>query len=230
MNYWDDPLDRQTIDRDGPFDAYVCQSHYQRRLLWPRLHGAGVAEDRCPVIRGAFDLDEYLYLPRPHHNGDKFVIGRLSRCDARKYALNLWQIYGQIPNIKARVMGWGPRTERYIGKPPAFAETLQQCAEDAGQFVRSLHCMVHPMGVATENWPRVALEAMACGVPVVTDRRGGVCEMIEHGRTGYLCRDISDFVVFTRMLSENETLRMEFASRARTVLEEVLADPETIWA
>lgn len=231
MNYWDDPLDRQTIERDGPFNAYVCQSEYQRRLLWPRLHAAGVTEDQCPIIRGAFDLDSYPFRPKPHRNGDPFVIGRLSSCDRRKYPDNLWEIYGRIPGIKARVMGWDrSRVEQYIGKPPDFAEVLSQCGENADEFVRSLHCMVHPMGSATENWPRVVLEAMAVGTPVVTDRRGGVVEMIEHERTGYLCQSTEDFVNYTTMLSENEPIRMDIASRARTAIEEELADPETIWA
>ena len=231
MCYWDDPLDRQTIDRDGPFDAYVCQSHYQRQQLWPRLEAAGVTEERCPVIRGAFDTSEFPFLPSSHHNGDPFVIGRLSRRDPRKYPLKFWDIYAQMcPPVRARVMGWGPEVEKHIGRPPEWAETLGQCAERSEDFIRSLHCMVHPVGeYMAENWPRVVLEAMACGVPVVTDRRGGTCEMIKHGRTGYLCGDPAEFAEYTLAMAENESLRLEIASRARTELEEELADPEIIW-
>ncbi len=234
MCHWEDPLDRQTIERDGPFDAYVCQSRYQHDLLWPRLKAAGLDEARCLVIHGAFDLDSYLYRPRPHRNGDPFVIGRLSRWDPRKYPVNLWDIYrdiySKIPDLRARIMGFSTPTERYVGKAPEWAETLKQCDEDAKLFVRSLHVMVHPMGVLTENWPRVVLEAMACGVPVVTDRRGGVCEMIEHEQTGYLCGSQDEFAEYATMLAENGALRLEVASRARTAMEEELADPEMIWA
>ena len=37
--------------------------------------------------------------------------------------------------------------------------------------------------------PRVILEAFAAGVPVIAFARGGIPEIIEHGRTGFLCSD-----------------------------------------
>ena len=39
---------------------------------------------------------------------------------------------------------------------------------------------------AEESFGLAALEAMACGVPVVASRVGGVPEVIEHGESGYL--------------------------------------------
>jgi glycosyltransferase involved in cell wall biosynthesis len=45
-----------------------------------------------------------------------------------------------------------------------------------------------------ESLPRVILEAMAFGTPVVSTRVFGVPEVIEDGHTGYLCemRDLDD--------------------------------------
>ena len=43
-----------------------------------------------------------------------------------------------------------------------------------------------------ESFGLAALESMACGVPVISTRTGGVPELIEHGVSGFLC-DVGDF-------------------------------------
>ena len=43
-----------------------------------------------------------------------------------------------------------------------------------------------------EPFGMVALEAMACGTPVLAFPEGAIPEIVEHGRTGYLCEDVPD--------------------------------------
>lgn len=228
MSAWREPIETLCHQEFGPYDAYVFQSEYQRSCLQPIIERYG-KDFHESVIRGAFDVRDFPYSPLPHINGCPFVIGRLSRHDPRKFSMDLWDIYTQIPNSRGRVMGWNRHVEKYIGRPPESVEVLSQCQEPALDFLRSLHAMVMPGGVATENWPQVVLEAMSAGVPVITDNRGGVREMIRHGETGYLCKSDDEFVHYATLLAENEGLRIEVASRARSVLEEELANPDTLW-
>ncbi len=82
---------------------------------------------------------------------------------------------------------------------------------------------------AGENWPRFVLEAMAAGVPVITDNRGGTREMIEHGVTGYLCDTPADATRYATHLADHEAERIVIARNARAAVER-LADPDAIWA
>ena len=45
-----------------------------------------------------------------------------------------------------------------------------------------------------EPFGLVMLESMACGTPVLAFREGAAPEVVEHGRTGYLCDDEEDMV------------------------------------
>jgi glycosyltransferase involved in cell wall biosynthesis len=222
--------ERRALNRYGPFTRYVFHSQYQRAAVGGQLQALGVEPQRFAVIRGAFCLDDWPYCPRAHAPDSEFFIGRLSRSDRRKFPADLWTIYEPIPRRRARVMGVTDPIARYLGPAPDWAETLPPKAEPADRFLAGLHAMVMPGGEAVENWPRVGLEAMAAGVPIIADGTGGWPEMIDHGRTGYLCRSPGEFAEHAALLAENESLRLAIAARARTALETDLADPDLLIA
>lgn len=228
---WLFPKERLHYRRHGVFDRHIFQSAYQRNQLAPQLRKFGYTDDRGRLIRGAFDCSELAFRPLAHPPGKPLVIGRLSRSAADKYSPRTWRIYERIPHpVRARVLGWAEEVRARLGPPPRWAECLPPGSRTPAEFLATLHALVHAGGQAVENWPRVGLEAMAAGVPVVADRRGGWTEMIRHGRTGYLCRGEEEFAYYAARLAYDEAHRLRIARRARVALETELADPEKIWA
>lgn len=74
----------------------------------------------------------------------------------------------------------------------------------------------------TESFGLSALEAMSCEVPVIATNVGGLPEVIEHDRTGYLVElgNISAMAEWGVKLLRNEELRQKMGEQAReTVLE-----------
>jgi glycosyltransferase involved in cell wall biosynthesis len=64
-----------------------------------------------------------------------------------------------------------------------FHESL----DDVRPYLREAHCVVLP-SVYREGTPRSLLEAAATARPVITTDRPGCRTVVEHGRTGFLCR------------------------------------------
>jgi hypothetical protein len=228
---WLFPEERQCYSRCGVFDYHVFQSRYQRDQLAPQLRRYGYRDCQGQIIRGALDLEAFPYRPLPHRPGTTFVVGRISRPSVDKFSPRTWDIYERIPHkVRARVLGWSPELQARLGPAPRWAECLPAGAQTPGRFLRTLHALVQAGGQAVENWPRVGLEAMAAGVPVVAEKRGGWAEMIRHGQTGYLCEDDDQFAYYAARLAYDDQHRLRFARQARRNLEEELAHPQAIWS
>ncbi len=213
----------------GTFDRYVFQSRHQHDQLVPQLRHYGYQDTQGRIIRGAFDLEEFPFTPREHREGEAFHVGRISRAKADKFSPRTWKIYERIPHpVRATVLGWADEVEAQLGPPPHWAECLPPGNRPTAEVLATLHALVHTGGTAVENWPRVGLEAMAAGVPVIAENRGGWREMIRHGQTGYLCDNDEEFAYYAARLAYDETHRQQMAYQARRAAEEELAPRDTI--
>ena len=101
------------------------------------------------------------------------------------------------------------------GKPPDWVETFHdQKALPQQEFYRRCHIVLQPTDT-TENWPRIGFEAMASGSVLIVDKRGGWEQMIEHGRTGWLCESPGDFIACATKMAWEPHYREDMAAAAR---------------
>ena len=75
-----------------------------------------------------------------------------------------------------------------------------------------------------DPFPNVALEAMACGLPIITSSKSGAAELIRNGENGYVCDalDLRQLVIFMREIASGN-LR-ELGKNARKTVENMRLD------
>jgi glycosyltransferase involved in cell wall biosynthesis len=70
-----------------------------------------------------------------------------------------------------------------------------------------------------EGHPKAVIEAMACGLPVLVGNVTGNSDLIEHGKTGWLCDTNADAIrAAMALLLGNPTLRAELGRNARRLV------------
>jgi hypothetical protein len=228
------PSEEKHCRYGGGFERYVFQSRYQYNQVVPGLAKWGVTPDRCHLVHAAFDWDEFPYQPRPHKPGETFVIGKLCRAHPHKFSADTWDQFRVIRQavdgpVEFHVMGFSDIITHTTGPPPSWVEAYPAGLHTSQDFLAGCHCLVQSGDIA-ENWPRVGLEAMSAGVPVLADDRGGWPEMIAHGETGYLCKTAGEYAACAARLAADESWRLTMTQRARRHMEDNLAAPDVSWA
>jgi glycosyltransferase involved in cell wall biosynthesis len=110
----------------------------------------------------------------------------------------------------ARELGIGPYVRFHGMVEPG--PRLWECFDRADVFVLSS---------TSEGTPKVILEAMARGVPVFASAVGGVPDVVEDGRTGFLfdCLDLEQAVGRLAQLAKSPEALARVADEARIVAE-----------
>jgi glycosyltransferase involved in cell wall biosynthesis len=80
------------------------------------------------------------------------------------------------PHLNARI--------RYVG---------EVAGEEKARLLGGARAVINPID-GPEAFGLVMLEAMACGTPVLAYPEGAASEIVDQGRTGYVCRDVPELV------------------------------------
>jgi glycosyltransferase involved in cell wall biosynthesis len=90
-------------------------------------------------------------------------------------------------------------------------ERLHDDSELVGLY-RSVDLLLFPSRL--EGFGLVALEAQACGLPVVATNGSALCEIVQHGISGILCPqdDVDAFVAAIKKIASNKDLRLQMGN------------------
>ncbi|HLI14476.1 MAG TPA: glycosyltransferase [Acidimicrobiales bacterium] len=158
-------------------------------------------------------------------------VGRIQPLKAADVALRVLAALraGGLDGARLVVVGGpsGPRgEEEYValrglavalGLEAAVSFVAPQPHELLSTYYRAADCCIVPS--RSESFGLVALEAAACGTPVVAAAVGGLTTLVEHGRTGYLVErgDVAGFSAAVEAVLSRPSLAAALGERAARV-------------
>ena len=153
---------------------------------------ASVKFPHSQVIYNGIDVDSFKFNPR---GGDHFVWA--SRMDKYKGVENAIAI-AERTGVKLLLAGRLDSAQKDYFKlriKPHLNRKIQYVGELTGKelsdFFGSAKAFLYPIEWE-EPFGLVVAEAMACGTPVISYRRGSMPELIKHGKTGFLADNLSE--------------------------------------
>ncbi|MEZ5529328.1 MAG: glycosyltransferase family 4 protein [Porticoccaceae bacterium] len=195
--------------RGGEARSYFAKSFRFVRPTLRRASGVVVPSGFLKQVFAEFGVDTQVipniinlerFCPAPDHDDGGSNVNRPFRLIITR---NLEPIYGiptaiaalalvreKIPSVELAIAGSGPQKTELEAQVAALG--LNNCVSFVGRldakqivdFYRSADAMVNPTTV--DNMPNSVLEALACGVPVVTTDVGGIPYIVRDGETALL--------------------------------------------
>jgi D-inositol-3-phosphate glycosyltransferase len=198
----DEPLERRQAELElaGTADGVVAFSSGERDAL---VNIYGASPGRIHVVPGGVDINRFRPGPQQATRqrlgldpGDRIIL-YVGRLDPFKGPELLLRSFGLLPSaLRARLLFVGGE-----GQGDPEAQRLHQIAEQLGIAARVHWQSAVPqeqlvdyynaadllaMPSYHESFGLVALEAMACGLPVVASRVGALASLVMDGQTGRL--------------------------------------------
>ncbi len=127
-------------------------------------------------------------------------------------------ILAKLPQAELTIVGNGPFEKTIKAKIVAESLTNIKCYSGSGEinpFFR--RAWVFAIASISEGSPNVILEAMAAGLPIIATRVGGIPELVEDGKTGFLVDpgDSAAFAAAVIKLLQDKSLRQKMGLEAR---------------
>ncbi|RIK33016.1 MAG: glycosyltransferase family 1 protein [Chloroflexi bacterium] len=149
-------------------------------------------------------------------NPDDFLVVYVGRHSPEKRLETIRDTLFQTPGVRLALVGQGPSHDKlkeyFAGTPTVFPGFMS--GDDLVAAYRAADVFLFPS--TTETFGLVALEAMACGAPVIAARAGGVLDIVNDGVNGlYFDPEHPEQIgPLVRQLHANRSFRDQLAANA----------------
>jgi len=186
------------------FESYAwMHTHYGARSSSTDVDG----DQRDTVIPSYIDVDEFTYVDKPED-----YVAYVGRMIDRK-GISIASSACSMAGVKLVTAGPG------IGMDGIeHRGELDPPSRDT--FMGKAHALIAPT-IYIEPFGTVAVEAMACGTPVICSDWGAFTETVIHGFTGFRCRTTEDFAQAINKITTLDRKAISDYSRNRYGLESV---------
>jgi glycosyltransferase involved in cell wall biosynthesis len=161
-------------------------------------------------------------------------LGRLERCKGAHHAITVAQRLGRRLTIAGNISPLPDErdyferelTPRIDGDLVRYVGPVDDAAKR--ELLGSASAMLLPIEWE-EPFPVVLPESMLCGTPLIAFARGGVPEGIEHGRTGFLCRNVNEMAELVGRLPELDRREVRREAERRFSDRAIIGEYESLY-
>lgn len=171
-------------------DLYICPSEFVLHML----QKAGFTKRKMVIVRNLLPPDAKYEMSEGR--GDYLLyFGRLSREKGVRTLIDAVRKVG----CRLEILGTGPMEQElkdYVSKTGTTGITFRgyQTGQALVDYIRGCRCVVLP-SEWYENCPYSVMEAMALGKPLIVSSYGGLPELVEDEKSGYVYNaELDNFV------------------------------------
>lgn len=176
---------------------FVCVSRSQAETARPELH---VSE----IIPNGVALDQFL--PSERHGNYVLVLGRICPEKGTHLAIEAARKSGNTVLVAGTVFEY-PEHRAYFEQMirPTLGDSVHFLGGVGGKrkiaLLAGAKCLLIP-SLARETSSLVAMEAMACGTPVIARKSGALKDIVANERTGFLVSNVEEMASALRRVNE----------------------------
>ena len=244
------PDDTDLVHHHGGYAVFDFDADQIGKPVLQTVHGNLSDADRLRLDRGQFP--RAVFVSRSHmelHNGNRYVLNGIPvgdyvyRDHKDDYLLFLAKVRRSKKGVDAAIRiatgmrrklvvasGWRLRNlSTWIPVSPWVQSVGRVEGARKYELLAGACALLAPIQW-DEPFGLTVVEALASGTPVIAARRGAMAEIIEHGRTGFICATPAEFREAVMQITTLSPADCRHSATERFTIERVVEDYAALYA